>query len=62
MDSEYVAYSAAVQEGVWLRRFITELGFVARASEPVTIHCSSIATLAYAKDPKYNGKTKQIDI
>ena len=52
----------AVQEGVWLRRFITELGIVARASEPVTIHCNSMATLAYTKDPKYHGKTKYINI
>ena len=62
MELEYVAYSVVVQEVVWLRRFITELGIVARASEPVTIHCDNMAALAYAKHPKYHGKTKQLDI
>ena len=38
------------------------LGIVACNSEPVTIHCGSMAALTYAKDPKYHGKTKHIDI
>jgi hypothetical protein len=28
----------------------------------VTIYCDSTAALAYAKDPKYHGRTKHIDI
>ena len=62
IESEYVTCSAAVQEGVYLKRFIVGLGIVARASESVTIHCNSMDALAYAKDPKYHGKTKHIDI
>ena len=62
MESEYVTCSTAVQEGVWLKRFITKLGIVACASETITIYCDNIATLAYAKDPKYHGKTKHINI
>jgi hypothetical protein len=30
--------------------------------DPVTIHCDSMAALPYAKDPKYHGRTKRIDI
>ena len=66
MESEYVACSVAVQEGVWLKRFIAKLGIIAHASElvtnPVIIHYNNMSTLAYAKDPKYHGKTKHIDI
>ena len=62
MDLEYVTYSVVVQEGAWLRKFISELSIFARASEPVTIHCNSMAALAYAKDPKYHGKTKHVEI
>ena len=29
---------------------------------PVTIYSDSMAALAYAKDPKYHGKTKHIEI
>jgi hypothetical protein len=62
MEAEYVACSTAVQEAVWLRRFLQHLEIVTDAPNPVTIHCDSTATLAYAKDPKYHGKTKHIDI
>ena len=62
MESEYVACSATVQESIWLKRFLAQLGVCTRALEPVTIHCDSMAALAYAKDPKYHEKTKHIDI
>jgi hypothetical protein len=62
MEVEYVTCSAAVQEAVWLRRFFQHLEVVKDASNPVIIHCDSTAVLAYAKDPKYHGKTKHIDI
>ncbi|KAF7133292.1 hypothetical protein RHSIM_Rhsim09G0157400 [Rhododendron simsii] len=29
---------------------------------PVTVHCDSMAALAYSKDQKYHGKTKHIDM
>ena len=29
---------------------------------PVTILCDSIVALSYARDPKYHGRTKHIDI
>ena len=62
MEVEYVACSAAVQEAIWLRRFFQNLEVVKDASDPVTVHCNSMAALAYAKDSKYHGKTKHIDI
>ena len=62
MEAEYVACSATVQEAVWLRRFLQHLQIVMDAPNPVTIHCDSTTALAYAKDPKYYGKTKHIDI
>ena len=62
IESEYVACSTVVKEGVWLKRFIIELGIITRASEPITIHCDIMVALSYAKDPKYYDKTKHIDI
>jgi hypothetical protein len=59
---EYVACSAAVQEAIWLRRFLQHLDVVTSAMDLVTIYSDSMATLAYAKDPKYHGKTKHIEI
>jgi hypothetical protein len=62
MESEYVACSAVVQEAVWLRRFLQRLDIVASAMDLVTIYNDSMATFAYAKDPKYHRKTKHIEI
>ena len=61
LESEYVDCSTAIQEGVWLRRLIAELGITAHASEPVTIRYDNMTVLAYAKDLKYHG-IKHIDI
>ena len=62
MESEYVACAAAVQEAVWLKRFLQCLGITAHSEEAVTLYSDSTAALAYAKDPKYHGKSKRIEI
>ena len=62
MEAEYVACSAAVQEAVWLRRFLRSLGLGPHIDEAVLLYSDSTSALAYAKDPKYHGKSKHIDI
>ena len=62
MEADYVVYSLTIQEAVWLRRFLQHLEIFKMASEPMTIYCDSMVALAYAKDPKYHGKTKHIQI
>ena len=62
MEAEYIACSSAIQEAVWLRRFLQYLRIIKTTSEPVTIYYDSMVALAYAKDPKYHGKTKHIQI
>ncbi|XP_030939914.1 secreted RxLR effector protein 161-like [Quercus lobata] len=62
MEVKFVACSVAAQEVVWLRRFFQNLEVVKDASDPVMVHCDSMTILAYAKDSKYHGKTKHIDI
>lgn len=57
-----MACSTAVQEAVWLRWFLQHIEVVTDALDLVTIFCDSMAALAYAKDSKYHGKTKHIDI
>jgi len=61
MEAEFVACSSAVQEAVWLRRFLGHLGIIDNCVGAVTIYCDSQAAIAYTKDPKYHGKTKHID-
>ena len=62
MEAEFVACSYVVQDGIWLRRFLGHLDVVTFSIETVTIYCDSMAVLAYAKDPKYHGRTKHIDM
>ena len=51
MEAEYVACSLAIQEAVWLRRFLQDIGVVKIAFEPVTLYYEN-----------YHGKTKHIQI
>jgi hypothetical protein len=62
MEVEFVTFSAAVQEAVWLRRFLNHLSFCENETDPVLVHSDSQAAIAYTKDPKYHSKTKHIDI
>ena len=62
MEAELVACSSSIQESVWVRRFLQHLEVVTLTSDPMTIYCDSMATLAYAKDPKYHGRTKHINV
>src|SRR5215216_6667421 len=41
MEAEYVAASEAVQKAVWMKEFITELGVVPSALEPMVIYCEN---------------------
>ncbi|KAL0457636.1 UNVERIFIED_CONTAM: Retrovirus-related Pol polyprotein from transposon TNT 1-94 [Sesamum latifolium] len=61
MEAEYVACTSAVQEAIWLRRFLKSLRISAHINDAVVIYCDNTATIAYAKDPKYHGRTKHID-
>ena len=57
-----MACATDVQEAVWLKRFLQLLGITTHYEEAVTLYSDSTATLAYAKDPKYHGKSKHIEI
>uniref|UniRef100_A0A2N9HFT4 Integrase catalytic domain-containing protein n=1 Tax=Fagus sylvatica TaxID=28930 RepID=A0A2N9HFT4_FAGSY len=62
MESEYVACLAIVQEAVWLRRFLQHLGVTAHAEDVILLYSDSTLALVYAKDPKYHGKAKHIEL
>ena len=62
MEAKFVALSAAVQEGIWLGKFMEHLINKGNAKEPVLISCNSQAAITYTKDHKFQTKTKHIDI
>ena len=57
-----MAYAAAMQEVVWLKRFLQRLGITAYSEEVVTLYSDSTTAPTYAKDPKYHGKSMHIEI
>ena len=61
MEAEFIACSAAVQEAVWLKRFLEDLILEVDAEKPVTIYCDSQAAIAYTKNAKYHSKSKHIE-
>ena len=62
MEAEFVAFSAAVQEALWLKSFFDHLGANAKSADSVLVNCDSQPAITYTKDPKYHSKTKHIDI
>ncbi|KAF7143929.1 hypothetical protein RHSIM_Rhsim05G0170700 [Rhododendron simsii] len=61
MESECVACTAAIQEAIWLRRFLQSLSVTGHLGEAVVLHYDSTSAIAYARDPNYYGRTKHID-
>jgi hypothetical protein len=60
-EAEYMAASEASSEWVWIRNFITELGVVPSALDPLEILCDNTGAIALAKEPRYHPKTKHIN-
>ena len=61
VEAEYMAAAEASSEGVWIRNFITELGVVPSALDPLEILCDNTGAIALAKEPRYHPKTKHIN-
>ena len=61
MEAEFVAFSVGMQEAVWLRRFLKDLGFLQEEVGTVNVYSDGQAAIAFTKDPKYHSKTKHID-
>jgi hypothetical protein len=40
-EAEYIAASEAAKEGVWIKKFVTELGVVPSASGPMELYCDN---------------------
>ena len=58
-EAEYVALSSAVQESIWLRKLIAELG---SPNGPTTIFEDNQSAIAMCKNPQHHGRVKHIDI
>ena len=61
MKAEYVATSKAVKEAIWLRKFLMELGVIAKVIDPMILYCDNSVVVAQAKEPRNHRKGKHIE-
>ena len=61
-EAEYIAASEAAKEGVWMKEFITELGVVPNALDPMVIYCDNTGSIANAIEPMCHNTTKHIKL
>ncbi|KAJ8459513.1 hypothetical protein OPV22_032439 [Ensete ventricosum] len=58
IEAECIA--AAEAEGVWMKKFIEDLGVVPSSIEPIPIHCDNNEAVAQANEPRSHQKSKHI--
>ena len=59
-QAEYIAASKSTKEGVWMRRFLIELGVFLNASSPLNLHCDNNGAIVQAKEPRNHQKNKHV--
>jgi hypothetical protein len=59
-EEEYIAASEVAKEGVWIKKFVTELGVVPSASGPLELYCDNNGAIAQANEPQSHQKSKHV--
>ena len=59
-EAEYIAASKAAKDGVWIRKFLIELGVFPNASSPLDLYCDNSGAIAQAKEPRNHQKSKHV--
>ena len=59
-EAEYITASESTNEGVLMRRFLTELSVFHNASSPLNLHCDNNGAIAQAKEPRNHQKNKHV--
>ncbi|KAK9054827.1 hypothetical protein SSX86_025906 [Deinandra increscens subsp. villosa] len=58
-ESEYIALTEAIKEAIWLKGFVSELGFNVKCSE---VYCDSQGAVQLSKNSVFYDKTKHISV
>jgi hypothetical protein len=59
-EVEYITASEAAKEGVWIKKFMIELGVVPSVQGPMEIYCDNNSAISQAKEPRSHQKNKHI--
>jgi hypothetical protein len=57
---EYIAASEAAKEVVWIRNFVSVLGVVPSASNPMDLYCDNSGAIVKVKEPRAHKRAKHI--
>ena len=61
MEAEYVVAYEAAKEAIWLKKFLSDLGFVRMEQVLITLFCDKSGAVAQSKDPRNHKKGKHIE-
>jgi hypothetical protein len=59
-EATHIAASESMKEGVWIRKFLIELGVFPNASSPLNLYCDNNGAIAQAKEPRNHKKSKHV--
>jgi hypothetical protein len=59
-EAEYIAASEAAKEGVWIRKFLSELGVFPSVSSPLDLYCDNNEASAQTKEARNHQKNKHV--
>jgi hypothetical protein len=51
-EVKYIVASEPTKEGVWIRKFLIDLGVFLNASSPLNLYCDNNGAIVQAKEPK----------
>ena len=61
MEAEYVVAYEAAKEAIWLKKFLSDLGFVRMEQVLITLFCDNSGAVAQSKNPRNHKKGKHIE-
>jgi hypothetical protein len=60
IEAEYIATSEDAKEGVWIRKFLSELGVFLSVSSLLDLYCDNNGAIAQAKEPRNHQRNKHV--
>ena len=61
-EAGYIVAFEASKEGYWIKKFVTELGVVPSAEDPMELYCDNSGTVAQAREPRSHQKSKPLNV
>ena len=62
VEAEYIGYSEAACEAVWLKRVYDEIRGEVMAPKPLMLFCDNQGAIEITRNPKFHERTKHINI